>query len=228
MSSQPDSEPKSIRQVIHRMLMSKGRLEALTDGIFAIAMTLLVLELKVPELPKTVSSSELLQRLAEAGPAFFSFLVSFLYCGLLWILHHLAMHFIRHIQIALAWLNLLFLMSISVLPFSCALLGHYLKNTAAQEIYFCNLFVSAFFLFLTWTFARRRKLVSEDDPRAVKAMGQRLMTFPIAIGAGAIAVLFKPEAGFYAVTVVLVAFRVWQRQSFRKELTAPSLPQSSS
>jgi len=228
MNSQPDSEPKSIRQVIHRMLMSKGRLEALTDGIFAIAMTLLVLELKVPELPKTVSSSELLQRLGEAGPAFFSFLVSFLYCGLLWIMHHLAMHFIRHIQIALVWLNLLFLMSISVLPFSCALLGHYLKNTAAQEIYFSNLFVSALFLFLIWTFARRRKLISEDDPRAVRAMNQQLTIFPVAIAAGTLAALYRPIAGFWGMTVVLLALRVWQRQSFRKELTAPSLPQSSS
>lgn len=228
MNFQPDSQPKSIRQVIHRMLMSKGRLEALTDGIFAIAMTLLVLELKVPDLPKTVSSSELLHRLGESAPAFLSFLVSFLYCGLLWILHHLAMHFIRHIQIALVWLNLLFLMSISVLPFSCALLGHYFRNPAAQEIYFWNLFVSAFFLFLSWTFAKRRKLIIEDDPRAVRAMAQQLTMFPIAIGAGALAALYKTEAGFWAMTVVLLAMRIWQRQSFRKELTAPSLPQSSS
>ena len=228
MSSQPDSQPKSIRQVIHRMLMSKGRLEALTDGIFAIAMTLLVLELKVPDLPKTVSASELMHHIGEAGPAFFSFVVSFLYCGLLWILHHLAMHFIRHIQIALVWLNLLFLMTISLLPFSCALLGHYLRNRAAQEIYFWNLFVSGFLLFLMWMFARQRKLVSEDDPRAAKAMGQQLMMFPIAIGAGALAVLYKPEAGFWAMAVVLLAFRLWQRQSFRKELATPSLSQPSS
>ena len=59
-------------------------------------------------------------------------------------------------------------------------------------------------------------------------MGQQLTMFPVAIGAGALAVLYRPEAGFWAMTVVLVAFRVWQRQSFRRELTDPSLPQSSS
>jgi len=68
MNSQPDNQPKSIRQVIHRMLMSKGRLEALTDGIFAIAMTLLVLELKVPDLPKSASVSELLHKIGEGSP----------------------------------------------------------------------------------------------------------------------------------------------------------------
>ena len=98
-------------------------MEALTDGIFAIAMTLLVLEIKVPDLPKSASTSQLLESIGHEAPAFFSFFVSFLYCGLLWVMHHLAMHFVRHLQIALVWLNLLFLMSISVMPFSCALLG---------------------------------------------------------------------------------------------------------
>src|SRR5579859_1301941 len=130
--------PLSARKVIHSILLSKGRMEALTDGIFAIAMTLLVLELKVPDLPKSVAASQLLESIGHEAPAFFSFFVSFLYCGLLWVMHHLAMHFVRHLQIALVWLNLLFLMSISVMPFSCALLGHFMRNRAAQEIYFAT------------------------------------------------------------------------------------------
>src|SRR5215467_13596052 len=79
---------KSARDYIHSILLSKGRMEALTDGIFAIAMTLLVLELKVPDLPKTVTAGELLHKIGEEAPAFFSFLMSFVYCGLLWIFHH--------------------------------------------------------------------------------------------------------------------------------------------
>src|SRR5215510_13381878 len=113
-----NSPATSARQYIHNILLSKGRMEALTDGIFAIAMTLLVLELKVPDLPKSAGASELLHKIGEEGPAFFSFLISFLYCGLLWMMHHLAMHFVRHLQLALVWLNVLFLMSISTMPFS--------------------------------------------------------------------------------------------------------------
>jgi uncharacterized membrane protein len=108
---------------MHSILLSKGRMEALTNGIFAIAMTLLVLELKVPDLPKSASTSELLHKIGEEGPALFSFLISFLYCGLLWVMHYLAMHFVRHLQAALVWLNLIFLMSIATMPFSCGLLG---------------------------------------------------------------------------------------------------------
>jgi hypothetical protein len=103
LQSQPtmSTPPLSARKLIHSILLSKGRMEALTDGIFAIAMTLLVLELKIPDLPKSTSTSGLLESIGHEAPAFFSFFVSFLYCGLLWVMHHLAMHFVRHLQIAL-------------------------------------------------------------------------------------------------------------------------------
>ena len=122
-------------------------MEALTDGIFAIAMTLLVLELKVPDLPKSASSSELLERIGHEAPAFFSFFVSFLYCGLLWVMHHLAMHFVRHLQIAVVWLNLLFLMSISIMPFSCALRSYMPTWAISGSVYVHHGMVSALSFF---------------------------------------------------------------------------------
>ena len=223
-----DAQAKSVRQLLHTVLLSKGRVEALTDGIFAIAMTLLVLELKVPDLAKSAGSYELLHRLGEEAPAWMSFLISFMYCGLLWFLHHLAMHFVRHMQAALVWLNLLFLMSISVLPFSCALLGHFIRNRAAVEIYFGNVLLSALLLLAQWLFAKRRKLISEDDPRAAEAMGMRLTAVPVAIAAGMLATLYRPLAGFYAMSLVLVGFRVWQRRILAKRVqaTGPSLTAS--
>jgi uncharacterized membrane protein len=220
MTESAATQPRSARQLIHSVLLSKGRMEALTDGIFAIAMTLLVLELKVPDIPKSVSNHELMARLGEEGPAFFSFFISFMYCGVLWFLHHLAMHFVRHLQAAIVWLNLLFLMSISVLPFSCALLGHLIRNSAAQQIYFGNMLAAALLLWMQWLLAKKRKLVNEDDPRATRAMGQRLAIFPAAVTAGVVAAAYRPMAGFYAMAAVLLAMRVWQRKSFRKELQA--------
>lgn len=217
------SKPVSARSLIYGIVLSKGRIEALTDGIFAIAMTLLVLELKVPELPKSTASVELLHRLGEGMPAFFSFLVSFLYCGVLWIMHHLAMHFIRHLQLVLVWMNLLFLMSVSVLPFSCALLGHFLRSRAAQEIYFANLFVSALLLLLQWLVAQQKGLINRDDPRAATAMGQRLMVFPVALAVGMGVTYYQPLAGFYAMAAVLLGLRAWQRRQLTiPELTPPS------
>jgi TMEM175 potassium channel family protein len=201
-------------------------MEALTDGIFAIAMTLLVLELKVPDLPKSSSAQEVLQKIGEEGPAFFSFLMSFLYCGLLWIMHHLAMHFIRHLQIALVWLNVLFLMSISTMPFSCGMLGHFLRNRAAQEIYFGNMCVAAALLALQWLVAKQKKLINEDDPVAARLMGQRLIFFPTGLAIGMVVAYFKPLAGSYAFAITLVLLRFWQRRSHRAYMANPGSPSS--
>jgi uncharacterized membrane protein len=204
-------------RIIHSVLLSKSRVEALTDGIFAIAMTLLVLDLKIPELHKPVESSALMAAIAGEKSVFFSFLLSFLYCGLLWLLHHLAMHFIRQLQTALVWLNLLFLMSISILPFSCALLGHYMQTMAAQEIYFGNLLLAAVLLNAQWLVARKKKLILDSDPTAAHVMGQRLMMFPPALAAAMLAAMWQPWAGFYAMLVVMLGIRIWNRQRFQQQ-----------
>lgn len=196
-------------------------MEALTDGIFAIAMTLLVLELKVPDLPKSASSSELLHKIGEEMPSLFSFMLSFLYCGLLWVMHHLAMHFVRHLQIGLVWLNLVFLMSISTMPFSCGLLGHFLRNRAAQEIYFANMFVAAALLAAQWLLASKKKLINEDDARASTLMGQQLLFFPAALGAAMVAAYFNPLAGSYAFIFALLVMRLWQRRWHRNHAVSP-------
>lgn len=215
------TQATSPRKILHSILLSKGRMEALTDGIFAIAMTLLVLELKAPDLPKSTGAGELLNKIADEAPAFFSFLISFLYCGLLWILHHLAMHFVRHLQVALVWLNLLFLMSISLMPFSCGLLGHFLHNRAAQEIYFGNMFVAAALLAVQWLVAKKKGLINDDNPIAARAMGQRLMFLPIALPVAMVAAYFKPLAGSYAFIAVLLLLRLWQRIAHRAQATNP-------
>src|SRR5258708_16571174 len=88
ISAQMSTPPRSDRKLIHSILLSKGRMEALTDGIFAIAMTLLVLELRVPDLPKSASATELLHKISEEMPSLFSFIISFLYCRLLCVMHH--------------------------------------------------------------------------------------------------------------------------------------------
>ena len=208
----------SARKFIHSILLSKERMEALTDGIFAIAMTLLVLELKIPDLPKSVGTSELLHKIGEEMPSLFSFIISFLYCGLLWVMHHLAMHFVRHLQIGLVWLNLLFLMSISTMPFSCGLLGHFLRNRAAQEIYFANMFVAAALLATQWLAAKKKKLINEDDPRASALMGQQIMFFPAALGAGMVGAYFKNLSPVHTpLFFVLLALRFWQRSWHRQE-----------
>lgn len=107
------------------MKLGKGRIEALSDGVFSIAMTLLVLELKVPELSHHATNDELLAALAKLRPSFLTFFITFMISGTFWFLHHLTFHFVKHMNQVLCWINLFFLMFVSLLPFSAGLLGHF-------------------------------------------------------------------------------------------------------
>jgi uncharacterized membrane protein len=80
------------------LTLSKHRVEGLTDGIFAIVMTLIVLELKVPELERHATEAEILGRVRELGPQFLAFFLTFTLAGLFWFQHHASMQFIKHIR----------------------------------------------------------------------------------------------------------------------------------
>ena len=105
--------------------MEKSRIAALVDGIFAVAMTLLVLDLKLPEGLKMSSDAELWRQLLELTGRFSTYALSFIVLGTFWIGHHSLFHFVRKVNRGLLWLNMLFLLFITLLPFSTNLLsGH--------------------------------------------------------------------------------------------------------
>ncbi len=103
--------------------MNTSRTEAFSDGIFAIAATLLVLELKVPQ----VEPGGLLNALLEGWPSYATYVVSFLTIGIIWVNHHAVMARIRSINRRLLFMNLVFLMAVAVIPFPTALLADYLQ-----------------------------------------------------------------------------------------------------
>ena len=109
-------------------------IEALSDGIFAFAMTLLILDVKIPSL-ETGSGSRAAARLVEVAPRFLVYAMSFLIVGEYWVGHHAQLHFIRRTDRAYLWSNLFYLMAISSLPFSAGLLGQYPRQPIAIIIY---------------------------------------------------------------------------------------------
>lgn len=103
--------------------MKPGRTEAFSDGVFAIAATLLVLEIHVP-----VANGNLLSALIRAWPAYASYGVSFLTIGIIWMNHHAIFNHLRHIDRPLGVLNLLLLLLVALIPFPTALLATYLQT----------------------------------------------------------------------------------------------------
>lgn len=117
--------------------IGKGRIEALADGVFAIAMTLLVLDVKVPAVDGSLDAAGFARALWQLGPRFFAFVVSFLIAGVFWLGHHALMHYVRRADRLFMRSNLLFLLFISTIPFSASLLGQYsLKMRGGDPVAF--------------------------------------------------------------------------------------------
>lgn len=118
--------------------MDKSRLEMLTDGVFAIVMTLLVLELKVPEGPASEGAG-LWHALVELQPVFRSYAITFVVLTMFWTMHHAMFHFVvRRVDRVMIQMSLLYLGLLSLLPFSAHLLGAHPEADVAVTIYGVN------------------------------------------------------------------------------------------
>src|SRR5215831_298299 len=115
--------------------MHLTRIEAFSDGVFAIVVTLLVLELRVPTLKDHASAAELGRQLIELAPKFLSWLISFIIVCKFWLNHHHVLSLASHADYGLAWINSLFLMGQSFIPFPTGLMGEYVNNSLAVSIF---------------------------------------------------------------------------------------------
>jgi uncharacterized membrane protein len=184
-------------------MLSKSRIEALSDGVFSITMTLLVLKLEVPEVMHHSSNEEMLQQLLALGPQFTTYVITFLIAGGFWFLHHLTFHFIRHANGALVWLNLLFLMLVALLPFSAGLMGHLLIHPVSQLFYFGNQLAIATLLNAHWLIARSTHLLEDADPRQTSRLTLRIGVTAAAFAASLIAAVFVPTWSWVPLPVFL-------------------------
>ncbi len=158
-------------------MLGKSRIEALSDGVFSITMTLLVLKLEVPSVMHEMhhfSNSDMLSQLLGMWPDFGTYVVTFLIAGGFWFLHHLSFHFVRHTNGALLWINLIFLMLVSLLPFSAGLMSHLLIHPVSQLFYFGNQLGIAALLNIHWLYSKRRHLLDTTEPRHLSRLTVRI------------------------------------------------------
>jgi len=145
-----------------------GRIEAFSDGVFAIIVTLLVLDLKVPPLTDATSAGELAQGLIAQLPRFLSWLISFIIVCKFWLNHHHVLGQARHADYALVWINSIFLMGQSFIPFPTALIGQYSANPLAVALFGCVFAVNTALFIWLQTYIERRllkpELAGRQDP----------------------------------------------------------------
>src|SRR5579884_305789 len=164
------------------MATETSRVEAFSDGVFAIAMTLLVLEIKVPP-----PAAHLAGALLQQWPAYFAFLLSFLFIGIMWINHHRLFSHIRRSTDALLFLNLMLLLGITFLPFPTAVLAVHLNDEGmrAAAVFFNGTFVVIAVLFnALWGYVVRAELFGADvDYEHVRAITRQYAVGPVAYAA---------------------------------------------
>jgi uncharacterized membrane protein len=190
--------------------LGKSRIEALSDGVFSITMTLLVLKLEVPEVMHHSSNQEMLQDLLTLWPGFTTYVVTFLIAGGFWFLHHTSFHFIRKTNGVLIWISLFFLMLVALLPFSAGLMNHLLIHPVSQLFYYGNQLAIAALLNLTWLYARRASLLDAADPIQIKAMTHRIGMTAAVFAACLITAIFLPFWSWVPLPVFLIGGAIFE------------------
>ena len=169
----------------HSRGLPPNRLETLADGVFAIAMTLLVLDLR---LPGTLGASGLSGDLAALWPKFATYFISFVVLGIYWFAHHQVFYFLARVNRTIVWLNILFFMGVALTPFAASLLGSYPEDRVAIAFYGVLLGVLPLLGYGIWRYMTGdRGLVDQElDPALVRKIRAWFLggpaVVPIALG----------------------------------------------
>jgi len=199
----------------------KTRIEALSDGVFAIAVTLLVLDIRVPDLPTHPPNAAAWHAVLSVVPTFISFVITFVIATSFWYAHHVTFHSLRWVTRSLMFQNAAFLLFVSLLPFSAGLLGKWGPNhPVALTVYFVNLLALGLTLNLIWWRATAHRLVEEPLPDP--AMRFMIGMYPVACAAALAVVPFQANASYYAFVAVALVGRRFARRRYKRAGNAPA------
>lgn len=154
--------------------LTTARIENLSDGVFSIVMTLLVLDLK---LPPDLQLNHLPLILHTIGPQLLSYFLSFIVLGSLWVSHHNQFHWIQVSNRKFLWINIFFLCFISLIPFATTLLRAHEFEPLAIIIYGANILICLGFLYLNWVYAtnKHRLVVQSLSIRTIHIIQMRIL-----------------------------------------------------
>ncbi|HVU14282.1 MAG TPA: TMEM175 family protein [Phototrophicaceae bacterium] len=160
--------------------ISTARIETLTDGVFAIVMTILVFNFHIPTQAE-VAEHGLLRALALQTPTLLGYAITFVILGVLWVGHHNQFFYIRRADRVLLWINIFFMMTVALLPFSAELFSEYGQDQTAIILYNLNLILAEIMLFIHWWYATRDSHLLNHiiEPQARTSVSRRILTPPI-------------------------------------------------
>ncbi|MBN1855333.1 MAG: DUF1211 domain-containing protein [Dehalococcoidia bacterium] len=158
--------------LVERRHHAVRRVEQFADGVFAVALILMILHLSVPQLTQPPTEAALRRSLLEMWPTFFAYALSFVILFMYWVLHHFQFHYFTRASGGLIWLTGLMLAFVALLPFSTALVSDYAMTRTAMLFYEGDIFAIQFLLARSWTHATGSGLLFGSDipPHVVQRM----------------------------------------------------------
>ena len=173
--------PVNEQSTIHLVSVGPDRIKAFSDGVFAIALTLLILQVKVPSPSQIASETDLRSFLLQQWPAYLSYALSVIIIGHYWVAHHGLFHYIRRANRMLLWLNILFLLCVTFIPFPAALMSQFSTYRTSVVIYGATLAVAGLlFDLMRWYATHRHRLVDKDlHPQVIRTARRRNLTGPL-------------------------------------------------
>ena len=147
---------------------NRERLAALSDGVFAVAMTLLVLDLHVPASEAIHSEHDLWHALIALSPRLLMYGMSFLTLGIFWNGQQTQLNYLERVDRDLSWIHLLFLVLITLLPFSTQLLAEFIRYRTALLVYWLNILLPGVTLYLSWRYSDSKSLIRDDTPSEIR------------------------------------------------------------
>jgi uncharacterized membrane protein len=181
---------------------SVERIAALSDGIFAVAMTLLVLDLRVPAAAAVHSEYDLRRTLIPLAPRLLIFFMSIMTNGIFWVGQQTQLNYFARSDRNLAWIHITFLGLISLTPFTTSLLAEFIHFRIALLLYWSNILLLGLALFWSWSYATRAHLLNDDLPPEVHPAVVRRIVIAQSLYAAGAALCFLNT--YYAIAAIIL------------------------
>ena len=191
---------------------SAERLAALSDGIFAVAMTLLVLDLRVPAADAVHSERDLWHVLVALSPRLVIFLMSVMMLGIFWVGQQTQLNHFARSDRNLAWIHIAFLCTVCLVPFSTSLLAEFIHYRIALLVYWFNILLLGAALYWSWSYATRAQLLADDLPNEIHpAVVRRIVIAQSLYAAGAALCFFNTYWSIAAIVLVQLNYAIAPR-----------------
>jgi len=205
-------------------------IESLSNNVFAVAATLLVLNIKVPVGVVISSEKDLVTAFRMLSPTLLTYFLSFITVGIFWTGQSVAFHYINKSDRNVYWINLFFLLLISLIPFTTAFLSAHIKFRFAIAVYWSNLFLLGTMILVNWSYVDRHNFLcvsGVEKIKVVKAIKRRVQIAQALYASGALLSLISPYLSLVVFCVVQLNYALAPFSKVKQVCDEVSVPTSS-